>query len=219
MRSSGAGLGELGGEFAEHQVLAALPDQAERGDVPEHRGAAVAEHDFPTVGQAEQRGELRAYGPDQVLHRGLAVRGTEHRVLRRHGGQSTCSGRTFDGPQPNRPSAGRRSDGMTMVAGSTVTGPGWPGFPRITPTRFTWCQTPTETTPAGSSRRGPSTVVAENRLPAADSDALGSGTVTHIVNRTSARLAAIAPSATLAVDCQGQSDEGGRRERDRFRCR
>ena len=45
---------ELRGKLAEHEVMAAFVDQAERGDIPECRGAAVAEDDLPTIWQSEQ---------------------------------------------------------------------------------------------------------------------------------------------------------------------
>ncbi len=41
---------ELGGEFAEAQVLALALDEAEGGRVPEARGAPVAEDDLVPVG-------------------------------------------------------------------------------------------------------------------------------------------------------------------------
>ena len=50
VRSGGAGIGELAGEFAEHEVLTAPLDETERGHVPEHRRAAVAEDDLPALG-------------------------------------------------------------------------------------------------------------------------------------------------------------------------
>ena len=52
-------LGELRGELTEAQVLALLADQAEGRDVPERRGAAVAQHHLVAVGQAEQLAEAR----------------------------------------------------------------------------------------------------------------------------------------------------------------
>jgi hypothetical protein len=77
----GGRIGELRGELTEHQVLAALLDEAERRDVPEDGGAAVAEHDLPPVRQREQRAEAGADRADEVLDRRLAVRGAQHRVL------------------------------------------------------------------------------------------------------------------------------------------
>ena len=77
-------VGELRREFTEHEVLAPLLDEPERGDVPEHGGAAVAEHDLPPVGQREERGEARADAADQVLHGRLPVRRPQHRRLGCH---------------------------------------------------------------------------------------------------------------------------------------
>ena len=71
------GLGELRGELTEAQVLALLPDQPERRDVPERGRAAVAEHDLVAVGQLEQVGHTLLDPGHQVLHRRLPVRGAE----------------------------------------------------------------------------------------------------------------------------------------------
>ena len=46
--------GELRRELAEREVLAALFDKAERGDIPESGRAAVAEGHFVAVGELEQ---------------------------------------------------------------------------------------------------------------------------------------------------------------------
>ena len=73
MRRGRAGVGELGRELAEHEVLAAPLDQAERGDVPEHRRAPVAEHDLPARRQAEQVGQPGPDRADEPLHGLLAV--------------------------------------------------------------------------------------------------------------------------------------------------
>ena len=56
-RRGGGRRGELRGELAEGQVLALLLDQPVGRDVPERRGAAVAEHDLVAVGQREQLGQ------------------------------------------------------------------------------------------------------------------------------------------------------------------
>ena len=50
-------IGELRGELAEHEVLAARADQSERRSVPEDRRAAVAADDLPSIGQVEERGQ------------------------------------------------------------------------------------------------------------------------------------------------------------------
>ena len=70
-------LAELGRELAERQVLRLLLDQAERGDLPERGGAAVAQHDLVPVGQPEQLGQALAGPPDQRPDRGLPVRGAQ----------------------------------------------------------------------------------------------------------------------------------------------
>ena len=74
----GAGGGdELGPELAEGEVRTAALDEAGRSDIPERRGAAVAEHDLVAVGEAEQFGEAVPHAADEVLDGGLAVRGAE----------------------------------------------------------------------------------------------------------------------------------------------
>ncbi len=50
------------GELAEHGVRAALADQTERGDVPEHRRAPVAEQDLP----ARRAAPNRSVSPDRI---------------------------------------------------------------------------------------------------------------------------------------------------------
>ena len=72
-------LGELAGELAERQMLGLLTHQPVRGDVPEGRGAAVAEHDLVSVGQGEQFIHARADPGHQGLHRLLSV-GSAHVV-------------------------------------------------------------------------------------------------------------------------------------------
>ena len=76
-------LGELAGELAELQVLRLLPDQPERGDLPERGGSAVAEDDPVSVGQREQLGEPGLDPGDQALDRLLAVGRSEHARPRR----------------------------------------------------------------------------------------------------------------------------------------
>ena len=71
------GLAELGRELAEVQVLALVLDQAEGGDVPEGRGAAVAEQDLVAVGQGEHLGQAVAQLADLELHGRLPVAGAE----------------------------------------------------------------------------------------------------------------------------------------------
>ncbi len=69
------GLGELGGELAEGEVLRLVLDQAVRRDVPERGGAAVAEDHLVAVGELEQLTDALAHLADQVLDRGLPVGG------------------------------------------------------------------------------------------------------------------------------------------------
>ena len=76
-RSGGCGLGKLRRELAEGEVLAATIDEAKRGDVPEHRGATVAEHDLVTVGKGEHFGQTIAQSAHHVLDGVLTVAGAE----------------------------------------------------------------------------------------------------------------------------------------------
>ena len=109
--------GELGRELAERQVLAAPLDEAEGGDVPEAGGAAVAEHHLVAVGEREQLAQAaRAAGPPPTSPApgGGWCRGRWAPPPAR---AATCSGRTFDGPLPKRPSDGFSPSGMRMSAG------------------------------------------------------------------------------------------------------
>ena len=107
----GARLGELGGELAEHEVLAAPLDEAERGDVPEHGGAAVAEHDLPPVREPNRSVSLARTPPTRFFTAGL--RCDVPRIVPPAGDERPrpARRRTLDGPHPNRPSAGSRSAG------------------------------------------------------------------------------------------------------------
>ena len=86
-------------------------DQAEHRDVPEGGRAAVAEHDLVAVGQREQRRP----SPDRTRPTtSLTVRWrceVPRYVAPVAASAATASGRTFDGPEPKRPSAGLRSVG------------------------------------------------------------------------------------------------------------
>ncbi len=73
VRCGGDRGGELGGELAEDEVLAALLDEPERRRVPERGGAAVAEQHLVAVGQVEQLGQPVAQRGDHEARRGLAV--------------------------------------------------------------------------------------------------------------------------------------------------
>lgn len=68
------GVGEFLRELAEHEVLAAPLDEPERSDVPEHGRTAVAEHDFPAIGQREQLAQARAHRTHEVLDGRLTMR-------------------------------------------------------------------------------------------------------------------------------------------------
>lgn len=71
------GLGELGAELAEAEVLRLVLDQAVGRDVPERGGPAVAEDDLVAVGELEQLADALTHLADQVLHRRLAVGGAQ----------------------------------------------------------------------------------------------------------------------------------------------
>ncbi len=74
--------GELAGELAVHEVLAALADEPEHRRVEERVRAADAEHDLVAVGQREQLGETLAEAADEVAHGRLPVRGAHERARR-----------------------------------------------------------------------------------------------------------------------------------------
>ncbi len=76
-RGGGGARGELGGELAEGEVLRALADQAERGDVPEQGRAAVAQDHLVALGQREQLGQTGSHPPDHLPHGRLPVRRAE----------------------------------------------------------------------------------------------------------------------------------------------
>ena len=105
-------VGELAAELAERQVQRAIADERQRGRVPEGGRAAVAERDLVAVGRAEQ------------LRRRRCARGRRARAPASGGARcpagrawspasaASCSGRTFEGPQPKRPSEGLSAAGM-----------------------------------------------------------------------------------------------------------
>ena len=107
--------GELRAELAVGQVQRPLVDQPERRGIPERRRAAVAEDDLVAVGHREKFAQPVADPADEVLDRGLPVRGAEQR-----GGAvasaCSCSGRTLDGPQPKRPSLGLMLSGIVSAS-------------------------------------------------------------------------------------------------------
>ena len=97
--------GELRAELAVGQVQRALVDEPERRGVPERRRAAVAEDHLVAVGQREQLPDARR-GPGRPGSSPVPA-GARCRTGRpRRPAPASCSGRTFDGPQPNRPSRG-----------------------------------------------------------------------------------------------------------------
>ena len=108
------------------EELRAVADQAEGGDLPERRRAAVAEHDLVVVGQREQVAQPGAHAADLGLDRLLPVRGAEVGAARLRRAPRPARGAPCDGPAPKRPSAGSRSAGMVML-GST--GSWWRRFP------------------------------------------------------------------------------------------
>ena len=120
VRGGLGGRGELRAELAEASGTARGPDEAERRRVPERRGPAEAE-DRPRSRRAARTGRPARSAPGRPGPHGLLpVRGAQDRGGRRRAAPSTCSTRTFEGPQPKRPSAGSRSAGIVMVVGSMV---------------------------------------------------------------------------------------------------
>ena len=120
LRRSRGGRGELRRELAEHEVLALPFDEPERRDVPEGCRSAVAEHDLPAVGQAEQRRQPGAHRSHDSPHRLLAM-GRAEPALPTSARACTASGRTFDGPHPKRPSAGSSDRGDRNARGRSAT--------------------------------------------------------------------------------------------------
>ena len=111
---------------------------------------------------------------DEALHRRLAVATCRAPSAGGERAASSCSGRTFDGPQPKRPSAGSRSVGMVNVGSGSRRG---------------HCDSM-----ARHLRRHPR--IADRRAVAP---------CRPCNDRVSARLAAIAESATLAVDAKAKA--------------
>ena len=122
-----AAAGELRAELAERAELRAPFDEAGCRGIPERGRAAVAEHDLVAVGQARRARRARCGrdppGPSRAPG-GATCRGGADPAAARC---ASCSGRTFDGPQPNRPSAGSRSLGITRLGMRTSLARGrWP---------------------------------------------------------------------------------------------
>ena len=107
--------GELGRELAADHVLGAVADQAEGGGVPERGRAAVAEQRSGSRRAARSSSRRPARirptscftGGCRWLVPSSVAAGGAQRVRRPTAG-------TFDGPEPNRPSRGLRSAGITM---------------------------------------------------------------------------------------------------------
>ena len=114
---------ELAGELAEGEVLGAVADQAEGRDVPERGGATVAEHDLVALGEVEVGGQPGADRLDEVLDRGLAVRGAEHRAADRGQGLDLL-GADLRGPGAEPTVGGQQvgGDGDLGVAHEGVSG-------------------------------------------------------------------------------------------------
>ena len=91
-------------------MVGAALHEAEGGDIPEGRGAAVAEHHLVALGQVEELGNAVLEGLHEVLHRGLpvgraeefgALRGQRGELLgadlRRSGAEVPIAGKQFSG--------------------------------------------------------------------------------------------------------------------------
>ncbi len=121
-RRGGGDGGELGGELAEHEVLGAVVDQAERGGVPERGAAAVAEQHLVAVGEARRgrRGRRGCCRRRSARRAGGGwCRGSWRRPRRAPG---PLSGRTFEGRIRSARRPGCSSAGRVTVVGSTAIG-------------------------------------------------------------------------------------------------
>ena len=174
-------------------------DQPEGGGVPERGGAAVAEQDLVAVGQGEQLGEAVAQLGDHELHRRLAVAGAEVVGRRRRPARRRPRG----GPWTGRSRSGRR-------AGRRSVGDGDVGEVRSRPPRLAATD---PATAAESDRANPSRA-APARCAVADPRA-----TLHAAGRLSRRVAAITPSATLAVDAKAKALKAAGRAGHRLRRR
>ena len=103
-------------ELAVGQVQRALADEAGGRGVPERGRAAVAEHDLVAVGERRtaRRGPARTRPTTSLT--GFCRCEVPITRRRRRRGMPSCSGRTFEGPQPKRPSAGLRSAGHLVAS-------------------------------------------------------------------------------------------------------
>ena len=140
----GGRLGELLRELAVGEVQGALAHQPGGGGLPEGGRAAVAERDLVAVGKARRarRGPPRTR-PTRSLTGAWRCE-VPISVGAAPPAAASASGRTFEGPQPKRPSAGFSSAGIWAVvevaiggdrlltgAGGLPPGPrlGWPHSP------------------------------------------------------------------------------------------
>ena len=175
VRGGGAALGELRRRTRRtRRCWLRSVDQPERGDVPEHGRAAVAEQDLLAVGQREQLGEPVAHARRPSCTGAWRWRRAEE-SCRAAASAATASGRTLEGPQPNRPSAGSRS------AGIVISGVGGGAH---------------RPCPADDRRARPRRIPWRASRPASGSPDR---------ERTVRRVAAIAESATLAVDAKAKA--------------
>ena len=192
VRGGRGDLGELRRELAEAQVLAAPVDEPERGGVPERRGAAVAEQHLVAVGQREQLGQPVAQRAHLELHPGLAVGGAE--VVAAGGGERldrlgpdlgrAAAEAPVGGQQVDRDlDVGERGGHLAMMADRA-------GRQR----------------PGSAANRGVGGRVRVPRWPAPSRHPEEPELPTpRTLARVSQRVAAIAESATLAVDAKAKA--------------
>ena len=115
-------LRELRGELADHEVRAPAFDETERRRVPEQwwsrRGRAA-----PRSRRAgrEQVAHAAADVADDRAHAVAAMARAEEPCAT-SASAATASSRTFDGPEPNRPSLGKSSGGSFRVSGDWAAG-------------------------------------------------------------------------------------------------
>ena len=193
------GVGELRRELAEDRVLAALARSARtwrRPRTPWSRRCR-ARSPIRRAGRTGRASPLRTE-PTRFFT-GAWRCDVPRMLLLARPSASTCSGRTFDGPQPNRPSEGSSSVGMVMLVGSTmrsvpVTRPVW----RIDPLR------------GARNRMQTPRAAATVRLLAREPHSASTG------ERPSRHHRRIGHPGGRR---QGQGAEGAGRERHRLRCR
>ena len=101
--------GELRRELADHEVRAALLDEAERRRVPEQRGAAVADQHLVAVGKREQ---LREAAPDPADHAAHAVLAVARAEVAGRGVGERGDGLVGNLRRPGSEAAVERADGV-----------------------------------------------------------------------------------------------------------